>query len=113
MAMSDRDLERMDMTPALREIENRIVRDDRERLLLANMRLQEENTALKMRELRLEEALRRIEKWKGEFPDTGRTWDDGTPMSYSAVYGSNGERDYMRAIARRALAPEGVVNLYC
>jgi hypothetical protein len=27
-------------------------------------------------------------------------------MSYSAVYGSNGERDYMRAIAAQALTGE-------
>lgn len=48
-------------------------------------------------------ALRTIERWDW-FPDTNRTWDDGTPMSYSAAYGSNGERDYMRKIARDALA---------
>jgi hypothetical protein len=56
---------------------------------------------------RLEElagALERIERWFGEFPDTGRTWDDGSPMSYGAAFGSSGERDFMREIARAALA---------
>ncbi len=54
-------------------------------------------------------ALRRIEKWYGEFPDTGKFWEntDGTisdrPMSYGACNGSNGERDYMRGIARKVL----------
>jgi hypothetical protein len=50
-------------------------------------------------------ALRRIEKWFGEFPETGKFWDDAEerPMSYGACYGSNGERDYMRGIAREAL----------
>lgn len=49
-------------------------------------------------------ALERVAKWFGEFPDTGRTWDDGEPMSYSACFGSNGERDYMRQVAIDALA---------
>lgn len=49
-------------------------------------------------------ALERIERWFGEFPDTGRAWDDGSPMSYGACFGSNGERDFMRSIARAALA---------
>lgn len=52
----------------------------------------------------LVEALQRIERWFGEFPDTRRAWDDGSPMSYAACFGTNGERDYMRSIAREALA---------
>lgn len=51
----------------------------------------------------LRAALERIERWFGEFPDSGSHWNDGTPMSYGAAFGSNGERDYMRAIARAAL----------
>jgi hypothetical protein len=51
----------------------------------------------------LSEALRRIEKWFGEFPETDRKWDDGTPVSYGACWGSNGERDFMREVARAAL----------
>jgi hypothetical protein len=54
---------------------------------------------------RLRAALTRIEKWFGEFPPSGRCWEDGTWMSYGAAYGSNGERDYMRSIARAALLP--------
>lgn len=62
---------------------------------------------------RLRAALTRIEKWFGEFPETGKFWDnaDGSisdrPMNYGAYYGSNGERDYMRAIARKALSCQG------
>lgn len=60
----------------------------------------------------LREALERIARWHGEFPETGRFWDahhgDGgtVPMSYAAYFGSNGERDYMRAVARDALDRE-------
>lgn len=51
----------------------------------------------------LEKALSRIAKWFGEFPVTGDSWADGTPVSYGAAFGSNGERDYMRSIASAAL----------
>jgi len=55
----------------------------------------------------LEGALRRIETWHGEFPPTGRYWDkeQREPMSYGAAFGSNGERDFIREIARKALSP--------
>jgi hypothetical protein len=52
----------------------------------------------------LVEALQRIERWFDEFPDTGLKWGDGSPMSFGAAFGSNGERDYMRGIAQQALA---------
>jgi|688.fasta_scaffold964552_2 hypothetical protein len=52
---------------------------------------------------RMRRALERVAKWHGEFPPTGKTWPTGEPMSYGAAYGSNGERDYMRALAREAL----------
>lgn len=52
---------------------------------------------------KLRAALERIERWFGEFPATGERWPDGTAMSYATLYGSNGERDYMREIARAAL----------
>jgi hypothetical protein len=54
---------------------------------------------------RYHDALEKIERWHGEFPVTGRFWDDDKtqPMNYSACWGSNGERDYMRAVARKAL----------
>ena len=53
----------------------------------------------------LKKALRRIEKWFDEFPPTGRYWDhdETDEMSYTAAYGSNGERDYMMGIASEAL----------
>jgi len=54
---------------------------------------------------RMQAALERIERWFGEFPETGSFWDNDSrrPMSYGARYGSNGERDFMRQIAREAL----------
>lgn len=52
----------------------------------------------------MEAALQRISRWFGEFHETGKTWDDGTPMSYGAANGSNGERDYMRQVASDASA---------
>ncbi len=53
----------------------------------------------------MRKALERISKWHGEFPPTGRFWDTSTKdeMSYGAVFGSNGERDYMRTVAADAL----------
>lgn len=49
------------------------------------------------------EVLVKIEKWFGIFPETGQTWEDGSPVSYVAARGSNGERDYVRELAREAL----------
>ena len=52
----------------------------------------------------LVEALEQIARWDG-FPPTGKFWEgSGEPMSYSACYGSNGERDHMRNVAAEALA---------
>lgn len=45
--------------------------------------------------------IRRIATWFGEFPRVNDR--QGGTMSYGAAYGSNGERDYMRAIAVEAL----------
>lgn len=59
---------------------------------------------LTARNRELEEALRRIANW--EMPPSCHTWQDGSEMSYSAAYGSNGERDVIRAIARSALTPK-------
>ncbi len=61
--------------------------------------------ALAARNRRLVEALLAIERW-GPFPPSGRKWEDGKPMSYGTAFGSNGERDYMREIARVALLAE-------
>lgn len=52
----------------------------------------------------LVEALEQIERWDG-FPSTGEVWEgSGEPVSYGAAFGSNGERDFMRGVARKALA---------
>jgi len=62
--------------------------------------------AEKARIAQMELALRIISNWK--LPDTGKYWDEPNkqrPMSYSACYGSNGERDHMRQIANSALTP--------
>lgn len=52
----------------------------------------------------LEDALQKIAKWR-DFPETGKFWDaeKTRPMSYQTCYGSYGEIDYMRDVARDAL----------
>ena len=72
---------------------------------LTNARRQRD--AALAREAMLREALKKIEVWVGEFPPSGRWWTDGREMSYSAAFGSNGERDFMRDTARAALKTEG------
>jgi len=67
--------------------------------------IEAERVRLVARVAELERALRRIEKWFGEFPPSERHWPDGAEMSYGIAFGSNGERDYMRTIARAALGP--------
>ena len=52
---------------------------------------------------RMKTALKRIEKWFGEFPSVKCT--DGTEIAYFMAYGSMGEREYMRKVAREALNP--------
>lgn len=54
----------------------------------------------KAREAELLGALGIVERW--ELPETDETWQDGTPMSYTAAYGSNGARDFMRKVAKDA-----------
>lgn len=49
-------------------------------------------------------ALDVIAEWK--LPETGEKWPSGAPVSYETLYGSNGSRDFMRAIARAALTTE-------
>ena len=55
--------------------------------------------------LKAEQALQKISNWHGEFPETRQFWDkeETRPMDYGSCYGSNGERDYMRKIAKEAL----------
>lgn len=59
----------------------------------------------------LREALAYIAAWK--LPPTGKFWDEPEntrPMSYGACFGSNGERDHMREVARRALSTPAQPN---
>lgn len=65
-----------------------------------------EVTRLRQRVAEYDAALAKIEKWHGEFPPSDRHWPDGTEMSYGAAFGSNGERDFMREIARRTRTKE-------
>lgn len=54
----------------------------------------------------LRAALNKIAKWHGEFPETGEFYDEEKtqPISFgAAAYGSNGQRDFMRGIAIKAL----------
>lgn len=56
--------------------------------------------------LKLRQALERIKRWEGEFPETGRYWDapeNTRPMSFGSCYGSMGEINYMRNLASQAL----------
>lgn len=50
---------------------------------------------------RLREALEIVSQWR--LPKTGQVWPSGGEVSYGACYGSNGERDYMKGIAKSAL----------
>ena len=46
-------------------------------------------------------ALETIKNW--ELPETGELWTTGGKLSYEAKYGSNGVRDYFKAIAKTVL----------
>jgi hypothetical protein len=61
---------------------------------------------------RLRAALQRIARWHGEFPATGKFWDEEKtrPTSYATEYGSCGERDYMRRVAMDALGPNPSIS---
>lgn len=58
-----------------------------------------ENARLREQVGRLRLGLEKIEIWFEQFPPSGSTWPDGTPMSYGAAFGSNGERDFIRKLA--------------
>ena len=57
---------------------------------------------LSIKNKKYEAALKKISKWFGEFPPTGN-FINGRETSYEGDYGSNGARDYMRAVAEEAL----------
>lgn len=62
--------------------------------------------ALLERVRRLEEALRTIARWDhNTFPRVPDRQNPGETISYGFAYGSNGERDFMRNIALKALEP--------
>jgi hypothetical protein len=54
---------------------------------------------------RLREALQTIFDW--QFPRVPDAMNPGETVSYGYAFGSNGERDYMRSIARTALKGTG------
>jgi hypothetical protein len=79
-------------------------RDRRERLALEVTPLLSAASpidALVARIRELEAALFKIEDW--QLPKSEQTWPDGTPMSYGAAFGSNGERNWARTVAHEAL----------
>jgi len=80
------------------------VGDANERLGARVIAAEKHSTGLTAEVERLRAALERISRWHGEFPETGKHWPNGTPTSYQVEHGSNGERDFMRGIARAALA---------
>ncbi len=79
------------------------IRMERNRAIQGQKDMRTYNRKLTKQLDELKQALAKIAKWHGEFPPTGCKWDDGTEMSYVAAHGTNGERDYMRAIAQDAL----------
>ena len=62
--------------------------------------LQRRVVELEAEAYRLRAALERIAKWHGEFPAATCR---GESVDYGYAYGSNGERDFMREVAREAL----------
>ncbi len=62
--------------------------------------------------LRQTRVLMRISRWHGEFPETGRFFDDAKtrPISYWFEFGSNGERDFMRNLAKKAVTTREEVD---
>lgn len=58
--------------------------------------------ALETENARLREGLEKIIAW--EMPSAGYVHDNGTLMSYEFVYGADGVREHIRALARAALA---------
>lgn len=51
----------------------------------------------------LRDILSKIQRW--QLPETGQVWSDGSgePMSYRAVHGVDGEREYFRKLAADGL----------
>jgi hypothetical protein len=68
-----------------------------------NNAIQEERAKLIAAAPDLLEALQKIAKW--EMPPTGQFWDkeEKMPISYTAAYGSKGEMDFIKTIAKDAI----------
>lgn len=96
-------IEWINVGPFRHDGDNRVVDCDRLKILweLFDGVPTEKIPALADRNAELIAALKKIADW--ELPDSGRTWEDGSPMSYSAAFGTNGERDYIKSVARSAI----------
>lgn len=71
--------------------------------LSANESLQPGSASALLAELAvLRDAVQYIEAWK--LPYTGDVWPSGNPISFEVSQGSRGVRDYIRSVARNALA---------
>jgi predicted transcriptional regulator YdeE len=79
-------------------------------VLQSRSRMHKQYAQLKEKADKMEVALKIVQQW--QLPPTGQFFDDDKtkPMSYGYCYGSNGERDYMKAIATKALAWKGEVD---
>ncbi len=79
--------------------------DDAVRILVSNYADAEQQIRDLEEMVRVKDlTLQKIARWHGEFPPTGEYHDDSHPKSYGYCYGSNGERDFMRHVARNAAA---------
>ena len=78
------------------------LRNIADRNAVANETLRKRIAELEAQRDELLDALKTICDWK-DFPETGAVRDDGSPQYYSTLYGSNGERDYMRSVAESAI----------
>lgn len=71
------------------------------RLTNDNLDLKQEIRELRQKEGGLVIALAKIQAW--ELPSTGKFYDHNKPVSYGVEHGSNGERDYIKSVASKAL----------
>ena len=95
--VQERVTERLVRIPAhkVTHMENEIINL---RMILEQLRARNQRLAAAHNSIR--DALVKIAAWTG-FPEAKD--HQGNPCSYGAAYGSNGERDFMRDVAQRAL----------
>lgn len=81
------------------------LREQGEQLLADTLKLMRKVHSQRVATEAMRAALEQIARWDG-FPSTGEFWDAERtrPVSYGAANGSDGERDFMRGIAREAIA---------